>query len=339
MGDIGYLFYAYIADFLKLWIFFRGIYSLPSVKKKNVYIILAVLQSVMIVVLGMFRKENGDLVTLIWTCTLILIICFYFEGSFVKKVAYSILAYLVSLFLDAGIGALSTNVVKNLVNEKHYTLVTLIYNILNIFTLSVISWLKRSINKSSSPLNISKRIYALLFAGSGAGVFIILALIIRSNENIPEIVRRAMVIVTIIIVIAYCTACLMMTVITESRDNYKALSMISQNTIESQQKYYTLVNEKQLEIRSIRHEMKNHLACIYGLYKADKLKEMEEYINQIIDTSNQTAELIDTGNDIVNAILNDAQSRYKSENIEIRLEGGFQNSRVISVKSSGQRLR
>ena len=36
-----------------------------------------------------------------------------------------------------------------------------------------------------------------------------------------------------------------------------------------------------------------------------------------------TEDLFDTGNDIVNAILNDAQSKYKSQRIFLRLTGGF----------------
>jgi sensor histidine kinase regulating citrate/malate metabolism len=69
--------------------------------------------------------------------------------------------------------------------------------------------------------------------------------------------------------------------------------------------------------------MKNHLACIRSLYQADKLSEMECYINELVETSNIQIDLFDTGNDIVNAILNDAQSRFRKDNIKIRLEGGF----------------
>jgi signal transduction histidine kinase len=177
--------------------------------------------------------------------------------------------------------------------------------------------------KSKVQVHISKRIYALLFAGAGTGILILTALLIRSNDAVTDNARKAMIIVTIIVVISYCAACLMMIIIMESRDNYKALSLINQSVIESQQKYYILVNDKQQEIHSIRHEMKNHLACINGLYKSNKLQEMEEYIKLLIDAADTSAELFDTGNDIVNAILNDAQSKYRKDRIMIRLEGGF----------------
>jgi sensor histidine kinase regulating citrate/malate metabolism len=197
------------------------------------------------------------------------------------------------------------------------------FSMINVITLGVFAWIKQSRKRAVIQMHISRRIYALLFSGAGTGILMIAGLLVRSNSKVTETARRAMMIATVVVTLSYCAACLMMIFVTESRDNYKALSLISQNIIESQQQYYTLVNEKQQEIRSIRHEMKNHLACIRSLYLSDKLPEMEQYIRQLIETSEYSAGLFDTGNDIVNAILNDAQSRYQKDHIAIRLEGGF----------------
>jgi signal transduction histidine kinase len=177
--------------------------------------------------------------------------------------------------------------------------------------------------RRAGSIHISKKVFILLFAGAATGLITLAALVVKSNDAITESARKLMVIVTIIAAFSYNAACLLIIILSESRDNYKALSLINQKIIESQQKYYTLVNEKQQEIRSIRHEMKNHLACINSLYQTGKLKEMEEYISQLTAAADDTKELFDTGNDIVNAILNDAESRYEKEHIKIRLQGGF----------------
>ena len=186
-------------------------------------------------------------------------------------------------------------------------------------------------NKESRQLHISKQVYALLFAGVATGFIILATLLVRSNDAATEVARRAMVIVSIIVVVTYIAVCLMIVIVAESRDNYKALSLINQNIIESQQQYYVLVNEKQQEMRSIRHEMKNHIACIHALYQANQLEEMERYLKQMVETSDNTDTLLDTGNDIVNAILNDAQSKYRKDNIIINLEGGFPEQLKISA--------
>ncbi len=178
---------------------------------------------------------------------------------------------------------------------------------------------------------ISKRIYALLFAGAGISIIIIACLMSISFPGTGDRLRKTMLFITIIACITYISACLMLIIISESRDKFKILSQINQNVIESQQQYYMLVNEKQQEIRSIRHEMKNHYSCIKGLYKANKLQDMEQYINQLVEDSEQSEDLIDTGNDIVNAIINDAMSRYQAQRIKIHLEGAFPDKLYVTA--------
>ena len=53
--------------------------------------------------------------------------------------------------------------------------------------------------------------------------------------------------------------------------------------------------------------MRNHIFCISSLYNQNKKTELEKYLNELIEQTKMLPELFDTGNDIVNAILNDAQ--------------------------------
>ena len=66
--------------------------------------------------------------------------------------------------------------------------------------------------------------------------------------------------------------------------------------------------------------MRNHIFCISSLYNQNKKTELEKYLNELIEQTKMLPELFDTGNDIVNAILNDAQSRYQKDGINILLE-------------------
>jgi sensor histidine kinase regulating citrate/malate metabolism len=170
---------------------------------------------------------------------------------------------------------------------------------------------------------ISGKIYALFFTGAITGVYFVGGLMLTNLQGAQDRTRKIILAVMMVASFAYFAACLMLVMISESRDSYKMLSQINQTVIEAQQKYYLLANEKEQEIKSIRHEIKNHLACINGLYHNNKLDEMNDYISQLIDQTQVLDGLLDTGNDIVNAILNDAQSRYQKDGIIIKLEGAF----------------
>lgn len=317
----GYIFLlnSYMTDFIKMWLVFWGIMNISLKKKKSIWLQLGICQAAILTIGGCFYKNYSETVTVLCAVLVITAICCLFEENIFKKMAYSLLAYILIMFLDACIVGIFS--IASL--DSNNNLTSIVYSYINILTLGVIVWFRKRHKKFELQINISRRIYMLLFAGAGTGIVMIAGLTIQTNNQIADTARRATIIITIIVMISYCAACMMMIFVMESRDNYKALSAINQNIIESQQQYYTLVKEKQEEIRSIRHEMKNHLACIRSLYQADKLSEMERYINELVEASDIRIDLFDTGNDIVNAILNDAQSRFRKDNIEIRLEGGF----------------
>jgi flagellar basal body-associated protein FliL len=317
MGNMAYVFFSGLTDITALILTLWGIMNIPFTKNKKRIALVVTIILVMIISAGIYSNINHEIAIICVTSISIIVVCFLFKDNIFKLIAYSLLAYLLAVFLSGCLSAICT--VLNMNTDSvfmHY-----LYNIMVDLILAVIALVKRK--KSSLQIHISRKIYTLLFTGVGAGMMIIAGLVVETNSKIGDRARRITIVIIIIIVISYCAACIMMVFITESRDSYKALSQINQRVIEAQQQYYTLVNEKQQEIRSIRHEMKNHLACIHGLYKADKLDEMEQYITQLIETSEVSSDLLDTGNDIVNAILNEAQSRYRKERIAIRLEGGF----------------
>lgn len=332
MKDVLYCFFVYLMDFLKMWMVLWGIMNFKLTRNYKEYILVTVPQVIFIFISAFYYEKNPDISANIWSIMVIIFTGLYFEGKFIKKLIYSLLAYSLIVFLDAclmfGASLFTDQAGLEFLNES---ISIYIYSGFNIITLLIIVIIKKFRPHSKTPIHISKRIIMLLFAGALTGVMILAALVAQSNDNMPLNGKRLVVLVTIIAIVAYNITCIMMIVITESRDNYRTISIVSQNIIESQQQYYSLVNEKQQEMRSIRHEMRNHLSCIYGLSQSKKADEMEQYLKELIDTSYNSETLFDTGNDIVNAILNDAQSRCKSDNIILRLQGGFPHSLHISA--------
>lgn len=324
MIDVGKVLLYFFIEFTKLWLVLWGIINFPLKKNKRVYIVTGGVLFFIIIVAGMNFEQYESTIKQMLSALVIFIICIIFNGKIIRKLTYSLLAYVCILFADlcvAGIISLLLNTTLfNIVN--HYTLNN-VCNAFNIVTFSVVIFIRKIRKSSAIRLALSKKIYALLFAGAGIGSLFIGCLMITTLPGAGERIRRTMIVVTIIICFAYCIACLMLVIVSDSRDNFKSLSQINQNVIVSQQRYYMLVQEKQREIQSLRHEMKNHLGCINSLHHNNKLTEMDQYINQLMEQTGAVEDLFDTGNDIVNAILNDAQSRYQKEGIRIALEGTF----------------
>lgn len=314
----------YVIELIKNMIVLWGLVDFPLKKKKNNYLIPLFSIVLIIILTQIFKVDMASLMEIILPILTVFSVTFILDGRLLKKLSYSILTFICIAFFDicvGGILSLFLNLtLKDFTNQTNLNMLASSFAIL-IF--GIASVLKRKRKKHYGFLPISKNIYALIFALACTGVFFVGGLMITSLPGADDNIRKFVLIFILVFSFAAFTVSFMLVFVSKSRDTYKVLSQINQDIIASQQRYYSLANDKQQEIRSIRHEMKNHFSCIDALYRNGKLNEMHEYINQMIGQTEEFEEFFETGNDIVNAILNDAESRYSKEGIRIRLEGAF----------------
>lgn len=84
---------------------------------------------------------------------------------------------------------------------------------------------------------------------------------------------------------------------------------IRQEFIQGQQsfqiKHYQALHEQHKQIVSIKHDIKNHNTALWALAEAGKLDELKQYLSRMIKSSGMGAHEILTGNEIVDAIINE----------------------------------
>lgn len=74
------------------------------------------------------------------------------------------------------------------------------------------------------------------------------------------------------------------------------------------------------EVRKTHHDFKNHIICIEKLLEQCKLELVSEYINNLKEEKFQVYTWIKTGNDVVDAILNQKKSEGMKKNIDIDMK-------------------
>lgn len=75
--------------------------------------------------------------------------------------------------------------------------------------------------------------------------------------------------------------------------------------------YYNETKEKNLEIRKLKHDIKNQVNVLSQLLESENYKEALNYIDSLKKhTLNKTPSIIDTGNVLVNAIIMQKQAEY-----------------------------
>jgi sensor histidine kinase YesM len=135
----------------------------------------------------------------------------------------------------------------------------------------------------------------------------------ESNTNISSFLILCMITVTMGMVIII----IMITRVSYSRDKYKALSMANQEYLNMQQQYYILLSEKNKDTRRFRHDIKNHLLCMQMLFQENKIEEAKQYLNDVAGGFQEILPKINTGNHVVDAILNDTLTKNSDININV----------------------
>ena len=96
-------------------------------------------------------------------------------------------------------------------------------------------------------------------------------------------------------------------------------TLIEQQLFQSE-KMYNMMEQQNFEIRSIRHDMANHLASISQLADAHHYEELQSYISTYFAESRSVIENPATGKAIVDALIAGKVARAKSEEISLLVQ-------------------
>lgn len=101
----------------------------------------------------------------------------------------------------------------------------------------------------------------------------------------------------------------------KKEQNYKMFALKN----EMQGKYYLEREEVYKKTRKLGHDFKNHMLCVSSLLINEKYDEAVKYLDSISEESFKYIEFIETGNDIVDAVLNQKRGVAKKLHIDITI--------------------
>jgi sensor histidine kinase regulating citrate/malate metabolism len=108
------------------------------------------------------------------------------------------------------------------------------------------------------------------------------------------------------------------------------IDMLSKQ-VENEIKYYEKINTIYGEFRSFRHDFKNHLICLRSLIDAEEKNKAMEYIDDIEALSSVEKKQYNTGNIIIDALMNDKNDRAATVNTKIVFSGMVPTAGISNV--------
>ena len=104
---------------------------------------------------------------------------------------------------------------------------------------------------------------------------------------------------------------------------YKNLDEMNRVYLNAQKEHYEKIKEHDRESRCFRHDMNNHFLVLGSLLESGDIDKVKEYLQELYGRIQGIRFKIQTGNDIVDAIVNDKAEQAEDKGIKIMWEGMF----------------
>lgn len=112
-------------------------------------------------------------------------------------------------------------------------------------------------------------------------------------------------------------------------NNIELENKLIREKMDMQYQYYLNIQEEQLKVRKLYHDMNNHVVCIKKLY--ENCGEVNAYINHIKSELNSWKAIISTENMILDIIINDKKKICDKNNINFEVDINFSKCDFIDM--------
>lgn len=304
----------FLIEFIKLFpvMYIIMDFELQNKKKIIFYSIGAVILCIVASVIGI----SGIMPITAYICFIYTILIL--KGK--RKIIYSLAVYTGISITDMLVSSIylifdENNSFENIINDKYTNIIS---NSVSILIIGVIITIFLVFKKNRNNIYRINIFYLfLIIAGEvSIGGFITAFQFVKGYSKVFAVMLCiggiVFLILSVVMMINYI-----------SKNHYKEIADINERLLKSKENYYTMLLQKDKDTIKFRHDISKHLNCMYILFDKGEYDELRKYFDKIGAELNELRPKIQTGNDLVSAILNDISDKYSSVKYEI--EGKLSN--------------
>ena len=302
----------YIADITILaveiicYLIFFGIFARgKKIKVKQKISAICLLISIVYVCVH-FLKNYTIVKLLMIMLTMLIVIRFLYEISVVKTI-------ILTLLIQGIIGVIDYIVIM-IVTARYNNIDILgdstdLIGVLVIIASRIILFLfliiiKRiSVIKKKNVIDMSNKewLQFLIFP-----IFTLITVIVMTNSMVTsyhEDIVNVYYVIAIVLIVLNMVVFHLINEILENSQRIREADVLKQQSIGQLELYNSLRKNYDIQ-RKRTHEYKNQIMCIDSLLKKKNYNKLEEYINSIFDKLDGQLDMVDTNNEVVNAVIN-----------------------------------
>lgn len=302
----------YIADITILaveiicYLIFFGIFARgKKIKVKQKISAICLLISIVYVCVH-FLKNYTIVKLLMIMLTMLIVIRFLYEISAVKTIILTLLIQGIIGVIDYIVIMIVTARYNNIdILEDSTDLIGVLVIIASriILFLFLIIIKRISVIKKKNVIDMSNKewLQFLIFP-----IFTLIAVIVMTNSMVTsyhEDIVNVYYVIAIVLIVLNMVVFHLINEILENSQRIREADVLKQQSIGQLELYNSLRKNYDIQ-RKRTHEYKNQIMCIDSLLKKKNYNKLEEYINSIFDKLDGQLDMVDTNNEVVNAVIN-----------------------------------
>ena len=158
-----------------------------------------------------------------------------------------------------------------------------------------------SVIKKKNVIDMSNKEWLQLFP-----IFTLITVIVMTNSMVTsyhEDIVNVYYVIAIVLIVLNMVVFHLINEILENSQRIREADVLKQQSIGQLELYNSLRKNYDIQ-RKRTHEYKNQIMCIDSLLKKKNYNKLEEYINSIFDKLDGQLDMVDTNNEVVNAVIN-----------------------------------
>ena len=302
----------YIADITILaveiicYLIFFGIFARgKKIKVKQKISAICLLISIVYVCVH-FLKNYTIVKLLMIMLTMLIVIRFLYEISAVKTIILTLLIQGIIGVIDYIVIMIVTARYNNIdILEDSTDLIGVLVIIASRIILFLFLIIIKSISviKKKNVIDMSNKewLQFLIFP-----IFTLITVIVMTNSMVTsyhEDIVNVYYVIAIVLIVLNMVVFHLINEILENSQRIREADVLKQQSIGQLELYNSLRKNYDIQ-RKRTHEYKNQIMCIDSLLKKKNYNKLEEYINSIFDKLDGQLDMVDTNNEVVNAVIN-----------------------------------
>lgn len=211
--------------------------------------------------------------------------------------------------------------------ERTFAEITLLYFAAYIISAVFVLLLKQLVrSEDREPLG---RLQMLLLTGITVSVTVVIGRSFSVSDYVPDVSPEAAI--PSLLMLMSVTVLLLLSVKQQQAKRFREMTELSEQYMTAQARHFEQTRAADAEMRMLRHDMKNHITVMNGLYRLGKTDELGEYLNGLSDSFADSLAVNDTGSEIADAIISEKRAVAETSGTKLVCDGSLKGLAINAV--------